>query len=175
MNAGALVPDEVAYAVLEQRLASPDTARGYLLDGFPRNREQASVFSQRLSGPVDVAGGDAVLALDAPEDVLVERLTARQTCTACGATFNRVTHPARMEGQCDVCQGRLTTRPDDQPETVRRRLQAYHAATVPVLGLLAARGWPVRSVPSVGDVAEVYGRILAAGSPEVPGQTSRIV
>jgi adenylate kinase len=180
MNAGGLVPDEVAYAVLEQRLASPDTARGYLLDGFPRNLEQASVFDQRLTSlgnvgsPVDVAGGDAVLALDAPEDVLVERLTARQTCSICGATFNRATHPARVDGQCDACGGRLTTRPDDQPETVRRRLQAYQVATAPVLGFLAARGWPVRSVPSVGDVAEVYARILAAGSPEGPGQTSRI-
>jgi adenylate kinase len=177
MNAGGLVPDEVAHAVLEQRLASPDTARGYLLDGFPRNLEQASVFDQRLTslgnvgGPVDVAGGDAVLALDAPEDVLVERLTARQTCPVCGATFNRATHPARVDGQCDACGGRLTTRPDDQPETVRRRLQAYKAATAPVLGFLAARGWPVRSVPSVGDVAEVYARILAAGSLEA----SRIV
>jgi adenylate kinase len=167
MNAGALVPDEVAYAVLEQRLASPDTARGYLLDGFPRNRDQASVFVARLSGAVDVPGGDAVLALEAPEDVLVERLTARQTCSACGATFNRATHPARIDGQCDSCGGRLTTRPDDQPETVRRRLQAYQAATVPVLGFLAARGWPVRSVPSVGEVTEVYGRILAAGCPQI--------
>jgi adenylate kinase len=100
-------------------------------------------------------------------EVLVERLTARQTCASCGATFNRATHPARVDGQCDSCGGRLTTRPDDQPETVRRRLQAYQAATVPVLGFLAARGWPVRSVPSVGEVTEVYGRILAAGCPQV--------
>jgi adenylate kinase len=167
MNAGALVPDEVAYAVLEQRLSSSDTAHGYLLDGFPRNLDQARVFDQRLArlgAPVDVAGGDAVLALDAPEAILVERLTARQTCGQCAAVYNRATHPARVDGQCDACGGRLMTRPDDQPETVRRRLQAYHAATEPVLGFLAARGWPVRPVPSVGDVGEVYGRILGAGS-----------
>jgi adenylate kinase len=172
MNAGALVPDEVAYAVLEQRLAWPDTAGGYLLDGFPRNLDQARVFD-RLAGlpsvpsvqsPLDPAGGDAVLALDAPEPVLVERLTGRQTCSACAATFNRATNPARLEGHCDACGGRLITRPDDQPETVRRRLQAYQAATAPVLGFLAQKGWPVRAVPSVGEVNDVYGRILAAGS-----------
>jgi adenylate kinase len=172
MNAGALVPDEVAYAVLEQRLALPDTARGYLLDGFPRNLEQARVFDRLASvsgvpgvqSPPDPAGGDAVLALDAPEPVLVERLTGRQTCSACAATFNRATNPARVAGQCDVCGGRLITRPDDQPETVRRRLQAYRAATAPVLGFLAQKGWPVRAVPSVGELSDVYGRILAAGS-----------
>ena len=170
MNAGALVPDEVAYAVLEQRLASPDTARGYLLDGFPRNLDQAQVFQQRLSGgAVDIPGGDAVLALDAPEAVLVERLTARQTCGACGATFNRATHPARVDGKCDACGGRLVTRPDDQPDTVRRRLQAYQAATAPVLGFLAGQGWPVRAVPAAGEVAAVYARILSAGSPDVMG------
>jgi adenylate kinase len=175
MNAGALVPDEVAYAVLEQRLSLPDTARGYLLDGFPRNLEQARVFDRLASvhgdpggpgahGRPDPAGGDAVLALDAPEPVLVERLTGRQTCSACGATFNRATNPARVEGLCDACGGRLITRPDDQPETVRRRLQAYQAATAPVLGFLAQKGWPVRAVPSVGELSDVYGRILAAGS-----------
>jgi adenylate kinase len=178
MNAGALVPDEVAYAVLQQRLALPDTARGYLLDGFPRNLDQARVFDRLASvpgdpsgpggpsgqRPADPAGGDAVLALDAPEPVLVERLTGRQTCSACAATFNRATNPARVEGQCDVCGGRLITRPDDQPETVRRRLQAYQAATAPVLGFLAQKGWPVRAVPSVGEVSDVYSRILAAGS-----------
>jgi adenylate kinase len=163
MNAGSLVPDEVAYAVLEQRLASPDTAHGYLLDGFPRNLDQARVFD-RLAGRADPTGGDVVLALDAPERVLVERLTGRQTCSACAATFNRATNPARVDGQCDACGGRLITRPDDQPETVRRRLQAYQAATAPVLGFLAQNGWPVRAVPSVGEVTEVYGRILAAGS-----------
>jgi hypothetical protein len=105
-----------------------------------------------------------VLALDAPEAVLVERLTGRQTCSACAATFNRATNPARIDGQCDACGGRLITRPDDQPETVRRRLQAYQAATAPVLGFLAQNGWPVRTVPSVGEVTDVYGRILAAGS-----------
>jgi adenylate kinase len=171
MNAGALAPDDVVVAIVAARLAAPDTAPGYLLDGFPRNLAQAEAYDRQLSGPpADPAGGDVVLSLEAPDAVLLPRLVGRQTCAGCGASYNRSSRPPRLEGRCDDCGAPLTVRPDDQPDTVRRRLQAYHLATAPVLGYLAGRGWPVRAVPSVGEVDEVYARIRAAAGPvAVPG------
>ena len=165
MNHGALVPDEVAVAILEERLASPDANVGYLLDGFPRTVGQAEVFDHRLSGgpqPTDV-----VLALEAPEEVLVQRLAGRQTCSACGATFNPATRPTQVPDVCDACGAPLLRRSDDEAGTIRRRLEAYRRATAPVLSHLEQHGWPVRRVASVGGIEEVYGRIktAAVGKP----------
>ena len=170
MNRGALVPDDIVVSVLEQRLAAPESGRGYLLDGFPRNLAQAQIFDQRLSG--GPARGDAVLALEAPRSVLLQRLTGRQTCAGCGATFNRATRPSSVPGRCDACGGALITRPDDEVATVERRLEAYQAATAPVLSFLRQRGWPVHRVASVGEVEEVYDRIRAAAEQNLaPAKT----
>jgi adenylate kinase len=162
MNGGNLVPDEVAVALLADRLAQPDAAEGYLLDGFPRTVPQAEALVTQLSAGTP----GVVLSLEAPEALLVERLVGRQTCPGCGATFNRASGGPRQADRCDACGSTLVVRPDDQEPTVRRRLAVHQAKTAPVLSYLGTQGWPIRHVSSVGEVDEVYGRIRAAAGAD---------
>jgi adenylate kinase len=160
MKGGQLVPDEIAVAILEERLAKDDARGGFLLDGFPRTVPQAQVLDRRLQAegtPVD-----AVISLEAPEDLLVLRLVDRMTCSGCGASYNRASRQPRQPGVCDSCGASLVARSDDEAVTVRQRLAAYHQKTAPVLDFFAARGWPVRSVSSVGALDEVYARVRKA-------------
>jgi adenylate kinase len=170
MNGGNLVPDDVAVALLAERLAQPDAADGYLLDGFPRTVPQAEALVTRLSA----GAPGVVLSLEAPEALLVERLLGRQTCPACGATFNRASGGTRQPDRCDACGGALAVRPDDQEPTVRRRLAVHLAKTAPVLSYLGQQGWPIRHVSSVGNVDEVYGRMRAAAEtqPQAPARAA---
>lgn len=160
MTGGQLVPDEIAIAILDERLARADARDGYLLDGFPRTVPQAEMLARRLSQ--EGRALDAVVALDAPEEVLVGRLLDRMTCSVCSASYNRVSRPPTTAGRCDVCGGALVARNDDEVATVRARLGAYQAKTKPVLNFFAGRGWPVKMVSGVGDFDQVYGRVRAA-------------
>jgi adenylate kinase len=164
MNGGALVPDDVAVDALRERLARPDAVAGYLLDGFPRTVAQAQALESMMLATTANAGHgiDCVLALEAPEEVLVRRLAGRATCLACGASFNIVSRAPAVAGRCDVCGGALHQRPDDVEATVRQRLAEYVAKTSPVLEYLRRQGWPVRAIESVGEVDEIYGRIRQA-------------
>jgi adenylate kinase len=160
MNRGALVPDATAVSMLKERLAQTDTADGYLLDGFPRTLPQAEVLEERLRDertPID-----GVLSLEAPEELLIQRVAGRMTCSACGASFNRFFRPTAVAGRCDSCQSPLSQRGDDYEATVRRRLSDYLTTTAPVLDFFRAKNWPVKAVWSVGGVDEVYDRIHAA-------------
>jgi adenylate kinase len=160
MIRGALVPDEVTVSLLEDRLGAEDTAQGYLLDGFPRTVAQAVSLERHLERTGTRV--DAVLSLEAPEDVLVKRVAGRSTCTACGASFNVFSRPPAVAGVCDACGGVLRRRPDDDEDTVRHRLNDYMAKTEPVLDFFRQRKWPVRAIHSVGGVDEIYGRIREA-------------
>jgi adenylate kinase len=157
---GELVPDELVMALLQERLAKPDALAGFLLDGFPRSISQARALDARM-GEQDEAI-DAVLALEAPVEVLVKRISGRQICSGCGAVFNRFFRPAKMAGRCDDCDGALTQRSDDGEAAVRQRLEQYRAVTTPVLAFFQAAQWPVHAIDSVGDVDEVYGRLRRA-------------
>jgi adenylate kinase len=103
-----------------------------------------------------------VLALDAPEEVLVRRISGRQICGACGAVFNRFVRPPRQAGQCDDCDRPLVQRPDDVESAVRQRLREYRALTAPVLAFFGAAQWPVYTVDGVGEPEEIYGRLRRA-------------
>ena len=162
MNGGRLIPDEIAEAILDERLARPDARDGFLLDGFPRTVPQAEMLERRLAE--EGTRLDAVVVLEAPEELLVGRLADRMTCTRCSASFNRVSRPPRVAGQCDSCQASLVARSDDEVTTVRARLAAYHAKTEPVLSFFEGRGWPVRVVDSVGELEEVYQRVQRAAA-----------
>lgn len=157
---GELVPDELVMALLQERLAKPDALQGFLLDGFPRTISQARALDARM-GEQDEAI-DAVLALEAPIEVLVKRISGRQICAGCGAVFNRFFRPAKLAGRCDDCDGALTQRSDDGEAAVRQRLEQYRAVTTPVLAFFQAAQWPVHAIDSVGDVDEVYGRLRRA-------------
>jgi adenylate kinase len=132
MDAGRLVPDEVMIRLVAERIAQPDCARGFVLDGFPRTVVQAEALDRMLAER-DLAL-DAALELVVDDDVLVERISGRFACGQCGTGYHDRFKRPQVEGVCDVCGGReFVRRPDDNAETVRARLDAYHAQTAPLL------------------------------------------
>lgn len=134
MDAGALVPDEVIIGVITERLAQPDCAKGYILDGVPRTLAQADALE--AAGVVF----DAVVSIEISDEEIEKRMTGRRTCLNCGATYHVVAAPPKVEGICDACGEALTQRKDDKPETVRARLKTYHAETEPLKGYYERRG-----------------------------------
>ena len=134
MDAGALVPDEVIIGVITERLAQPDCANGYILDGVPRTLAQADALE---SAGVSF---DAVVSIEISDEEIEKRMTGRRTCLNCGATYHVVAAPPKVEGVCDACGEALTQRKDDKPETVRARLKTYHAETEPLKGYYERRG-----------------------------------
>ena len=134
MDAGRLVPDEVIIGVVAQRLEQPDCANGFILDGVPRTLAQAEA--------LDKAGVtfDKVLSIEISDQEIEERMGGRRVCSSCGAPYHVKARPPKAEGICDACGGTLVRRDDDQPETVRRRLEVYHAETEPLKGFYEGKG-----------------------------------
>lgn len=131
MERGALVPDDLILRMMEERLRQPDTARGYILDGFPRTVAQAEALDAMLSRlGMQI---DAVIDLQVPEEELVRRLSGRLVCPSCQAIYQTQTRPPKVEGKCDQCGGELIVRPDDRPEAVRNRLVVYRKQTAPLI------------------------------------------
>ena len=132
MTAGHLVPDEITNAIVANRVAKPDCANGFLLDGYPRTVPQAKYFDKLLRerGLPD----PAVIHLDVAEDALVARLTARRQCPKCLRIYNLMWQPPRQTGRCDDDGEELLTREDDREAVIRQRLAAYRELTGPVLG-----------------------------------------
>ena len=126
MESGQLVPDDVIIGIVEERLAEPDCAKGYILDGMPRTIPQAQALLDR---GIDI---DVALSIEIGDDVIIERMSGRRTCKDCGATFHVVSNPPKVPGKCDICGGELTIRKDDASETVKARLDVYHAETEPL-------------------------------------------
>lgn len=156
MDRGDLVPDEIIINMMQTHLQAADETGGFLLDGFPRTVEQARALDQYL-----VSTGkslDHVIALSAPEEVVVHRLSGRLTCNNCGATYHETNRRPRNFGTCDVCGGRLQVRSDDDPEAVRTRLQVYEGRSAPLLDYYRSQGL-LRDVDASGEVEEVYALI----------------
>ena len=149
-------------AVVTQRLAQPDTARGYLLDGFPRTTPQAEALGAVLAAQGPRGKVDGVIVLDAPTEALVARLAGRRTCESCQWSYHVVSRPPRVEGVCDRCGGVLIQRNDDAEETVRYRQGEYQAKTRPVLDYFTTHGWPMLRIDAIGDIDQVFGRIYSA-------------
>ena len=142
MEAGELVPDEVVIGIIADRLGEPDMASGFILDGFPRTVAQAEALDELLARR-DIKI-DRVIAFGVDDDALVARIGGRFSCAECGAGYNDSAKPTKVEGVCDSCDGgSFQRRKDDNAETARERLEAYHAQTAPLLpyydkqGLLA--------------------------------------
>ncbi|MFQ5679394.1 MAG: adenylate kinase [Gemmatimonadota bacterium] len=157
MDAGELVPDEVILGIVAEALDRDDAWDGFIFDGFPRTAAQARGLSALLRRRGQSL--DAVIQLDVPEAVLVERLTRRRVCGACGQ-ITRVSE-AENGASCPACGGSLTQRSDDRPETVRRRLQVYRDETEPVLSWYRAAEVPVLTVDGTGSVESVHRAIRA--------------
>ena len=134
MDAGALVPDDVIIGIIAEALQGPECKNGYILDGVPRTIPQAEAMEQQ---GVEI---DWALDIEVEDDTIVNRMAGRRTCEACGASFHVVNNPPKQEGICDVCGKALTIRKDDAPETVKARLETYHAQTEPLIAFYRERG-----------------------------------
>ena len=134
VESGKLVPDDVIIGIIRERLAQPDCAKGYILDGVPRTIPQAETM-EAMGVEIDCA-----LSIEVEDEVIVERMSGRRTCKDCSATFHVVSNPPNVEGKCDLCGGELSIRKDDAPETVKARLVTYHRDTEPLKAFYAERG-----------------------------------
>ncbi|WP_086349678.1 adenylate kinase [Candidatus Enterococcus clewellii] len=132
IDKGELVPDEVTNGIVKERLAEPDTDKGFLLDGFPRTLDQAEALDNMLKELNKKI--DAVIDIHVEEDVLIERLAGRFMCKNCGATYHKIFNPPTEEGTCDRCGGHeFYQREDDKPETVKNRLTVNIKSSAPIL------------------------------------------
>ena len=132
IDKGNLVPDEVAEELIEKRLKELESSGGYLLDGFPRNIEQAKFLLNTFEM-------DGVILLELPDEVVLERVLSRRLCSECGADYNLNYHPPKVEGRCDLCGGKLVQRADDNEVAVKKRIATYHAATQPAVEILGKK------------------------------------
>jgi adenylate kinase len=138
VDRGELVPDELTIRMLLERLTQPDCAGGCMLDGFPRNLEQAKALDAALTERGQAV--DHVAYIRVSEEELTERLGGRWTCRQCGAVYHQRNSPPATAGRCDQCGGELYQRSDDQPETIRRRLTVYFRDTAPLVEYYRQRG-----------------------------------
>lgn len=159
MDRGELVPDDVTIAMVKDRIARPDCARGVILDGFPRTLEQAKALDEMLAAQNSAIR--LVPLLTVPDEELMERLTGRRVCRACGATYHLRFNPPKVAGVCDACGGELYQRSDDSPETVRNRLFVYYKQTSPLIGYYFAKGLLVK-LDGQGPIAEVQQALVNA-------------
>lgn len=147
MDAGQLVPDDLVIDLVKERLSSDDAQRGFILDGFPRNTSQAVSLDSELSA-MDMAL-DAALLVDVAAEVIVNRLSSRRTCRACGYTGTAA------DEACPRCGGEMYQRDDDRPETIQNRLDVYESQTAPLVEYYRGHGI-LRSVDGDRPVDEVY-------------------
>ena len=159
MDKGELVPDELVVAMVAERLVEPDCTNGYLLDGFPRTIAQATALDVKLAERNETI--DRVLYFSAPDDVLVRRLSGRRACPECKAGFHVEAMPPKTEGVCDACGAQLIQRDDDQPETIKNRLEVYAAQTASLIDYYQTAGSLVE-IDSAGDVDEIAGDVAQA-------------
>ena len=155
MASGALVSDDLMLGIVKDRLAKADASGGFILDGFPRTLVQA----ERLDA---IIGNGAeplrVLQLLVPDEAIVRRIALRRTCAQCGAIYHLENNPPANDSVCDRCGAEIVARPDDNEESVRRRLEAFHRQTLPVATFYKVKS-ALREVDGVGPVDVVFERI----------------
>lgn len=138
MDAGDLVSDDLIMGIMADRLKEDDCKSGYLLDGFPRTIPQAEALKVMLADMGEEL--DAVVNIDVPRDVILDRLTTRRTCTDCGEIYNVKSNPPKVEGKCDKCGGPVVQRDDETVEVISNRLEVYNEMTAPLAGFYEKEG-----------------------------------
>jgi adenylate kinase len=159
IDSGNLVPDDVVLGIISERLARPDAADGFILDGFPRTEQQALDLEElldQLGTPLDAA-----VLLDIDFEILMKRLTGRRTCSLTGELLNIYFSSQEELDACTNAGGELVQREDDNETTITSRLDVYHVRTEPLVEFYRGRG-KLKIVDAVGNVDEVYGRLLEA-------------
>ena len=157
MDQGKLVPDELTVKILLDRVAQDDCKNGYVLDGFPRTIPQANVLDEALTKLGDKI--DYAINVDVPDENIINRMGGRRACVACGATYHVVYNAPKTEGICDVCGKELIIRDDDQPETVKNRLNVYHEQTQPLIDFYEEKG-VLKTVDGTVDMKDVFAAIV---------------
>jgi adenylate kinase len=163
MDAGELVPDDVILGIVGDYLQGEAASRGVIFDGFPRTLPQArglDTLLDDLGRPLQL-----VLVLEVNDESLVRRLSGRRSCSECGAVFNVETDPTREAGRCDACGGELVLRPDDEPATVRRRLQVYQEQTAPLIDYFEAAPAAVHRIDGERPVTAVQEDLVRVIEP----------
>ena len=155
MEAGTLVPDDVVIGIIQERLAKDDCKDGFILDGFPRTVVQAQALDDM---GVEI---DRVINIEVSDEDIEKRLSGRRVCESCGTSYHLLYKAPKNEGLCDRCGGKLITRKDDQPETIRDRLKVYHEQTEPLKDFYAQTG-KLRTVIGQEEVADTTKLTLKA-------------
>ena len=157
MDQGLLVPDELTVDLVIDRVAQEDCKNGYVLDGFPRTIPQAESLDAALEKRGEKV--DYAINVEVPDDNIVNRMSGRRACVACGATYHIVHIPTKVEGICDRCGSELILRDDDKPETVTKRLNVYHEQTQPLIDYYNGKNVLVE-VDGTKDMKDVFGDIV---------------
>ncbi len=153
MEAGGLVSDEIVINILRDRLAQPDTAKGVILDGFPRTTVQAEALDRLLEEQGQKI--NAAISLEVDDTEMVTRIAGRYTCAACGEGYHDLYKQPVTDGTCDKCGGtEMKRRADDNAETVGSRLKAYHAQTAPLIAYYGGKG-ALQKIDAMGDIDQI--------------------
>lgn len=157
MDAGLLVPDELVVDLVADRLMKDDCKNGFILDGFPRTIPQAEALDAELAKNNQKMG--FAIDVDVPDASIVARMSGRRACAGCGATYHIEKAPSSEEGLCDLCNGSLILRDDDNPDTVKKRLDVYHEQTEPLLSYYSNEGI-LHTVDGTKDMEDVFSAII---------------
>ncbi|MCC8028443.1 MAG: adenylate kinase [Lachnospiraceae bacterium] len=158
MDQGLLVPDELTCDLVVDRISNEDCKEGFILDGFPRTIPQAECLTDALNARGESM--DFAVDVDVPDENIITRMSGRRACTNCGATYHIVNIPTKVEGICDRCGSEVVLRADDEPETVKKRLDVYHAQTQPLIDYYKEQGI-LKTVDGTQPMQTVFENIIA--------------
>ncbi len=157
MDQGLLVPDELVVDLVVDRVGQEDAKNGYVLDGFPRTIPQAEALDNALTAINEKV--DYAINVDVPDENIINRMSGRRACVACGGTYHIEYAPTKVEGICDACGGKLVLRDDDKPETVKKRLDVYHEQTQPLIDYYNNKGILV-DIDGTQEMSQVFDAIV---------------
>ena len=154
MNKGKLVPDEIIYSIVRRRLKKADARKSFVLDGFPRNVQQAEVLEKMLGGNVKLG----VFNLEVKTSTIIRRLSKRRICKVCGHSYHMEFQPPKFDEKCDRCDGDLYQRDDDKPAAIKNRLKVYERESMPVVEYYRKKGFLI-TINGEGTEEKIFSKI----------------